>query len=229
MSFKEFIEDFELWRKENNYPKREECREFFRNYRDNDNDNKYSWCEYILNQDKPATFLDKLFKKDGEIAKRDKLRIAESEKEKRDYKSEILNSVYGYVKENSYIPNFTVINNMLGFKANKFYPSEQALSKDLRARFKDIGDFLFNEDDFNAEYQERTNNAIKNHKRFFITTAVSGKRVCSKLYESIKTYLSFNDAICLVLPCEDIANRKTVYNWQLSPLLKEDKFYVVYI
>ena len=82
MSFKEFIEDFELWRKENNYPKREECREFFRNYRDNDSDNKYSWCEYILNQDKPATFLDKLFKKDGEIAKRDKLRIAESEKEK---------------------------------------------------------------------------------------------------------------------------------------------------
>ena len=150
MSFKEFIEDFELWRKANNYPKREECREFFRNYRDNDSDNKYSWCEYILNQDKPATFLDKLFKKDGEIAKRDKLRIAESEKEKRDYKSEILNSVYGYVKENSYIPNFTVINNMLGFKANKFYPSEQALSKDLRARFTDIGNFLFNEDDFNA-------------------------------------------------------------------------------
>lgn len=228
MSFKEFIEDFELWRKANNYPKREECREFFRNYRDNDSDNKYSWCEYILNQDKPATFLDKLFKKDGEITKRDKLRITESEKLQRDYKSEILNSVYGYVKENSYIPNFTVINNMLGFKANKFYPSEQALSKDLRAKFKDIGDFLFNEDDFNAEYQERTNNAIKNHKRFFITTAVSGKRVCSKLYESIKTYLSFNDAICLVLPCEDIANRKTVYNWQLSPLLKEDKFYVVY-
>ena len=47
MSFKEFIEDFELWRKENNYPKREECREFFRNYRDNYNDNKYSWGEYI--------------------------------------------------------------------------------------------------------------------------------------------------------------------------------------
>ena len=229
MSFKKFIEDFEVWRKAKNYPKREDCREFFRKYRDSEKRTEnIDWCEYILHQDKPATFLDKLFKKDGEIAKRDKLRAIKATKENRDYKSEILNSVYNYAKSNSYIPNFSVVNNILGYKANKFYPSERALIKDLKDTFKDVSDFIFNEDDFNTEYQDRTNEAIKSHKKFFITTAVSGKRVCNKLYESIKTYLTFNDAICLVLPCEDVANRKTLYNWQLSPLLKEDRFYVVY-
>lgn len=229
MKFEEFIKDFECWRENQNYPKREVCRDFFRHYRDNQSDDNKAikWCEYVLSQSKPAMFLDSLFKKDGIITKRDKIRLNE-EKPERDYKSEILNAVYNYVKANSFIPTFSVINNLLGFNASKFYATEQDIARDLKEHFPDIQQDLFNEDDFNKEYQAKTNKAIKSHKRFFITTAVSGKKVCSKLFESIKSYLSFNDAICLVLPCEDVSNRKSVYNWQLSPLLKEEGFYVVY-
>lgn len=229
MKFKEFIEEFECWRKLNNYPNRDACRDYFRKYRDTtDGECQQSivWCDYILRQDKPATFLDKLFAKDGEIYKLDKIR--KSEKVEKNHDKEILSAVYDYVKNNSYIPSFSVINNILGFKANKFYSSERALSQALKKVYPDVGSYLFNEDDFDINYQENTDKAIKKHKKFFITTAVSGKRVCNQLYESIKTYLAYNDAICLVLPCEDISNRKSVYNWQLSPLLKEDKFYVVY-
>lgn len=229
MNFKDFVEDFEGWRAYNNYPKREECREFFRKYRDNiNNDNKaIKWCEYVLSQKKPAMFLDSLFKKDGEIAKRDKLRL-ENKKPERNYKQEILESIYNYIKTNNFIPAFSVMNNLLGFNVSKFYATEQDIVRDLKEHYPDIQQNLFNEDDFNTEYQKKTKDAIKNHKRFFITTAVSGKKVCTKLFESIKSYLSFNDAICLVLPCEDVSNRKSIYNWQLSPLLKEDGFYVVY-
>lgn len=231
MNFRDFIEDFESWRASCNYPKREECREYFRKYRDLKEKNKIcnpiECFEYILSQPKPAMFLDTLFKKDGIISKRDKTRL-EKEKPERDYKSEILNAVYNYVKANCFIPTFSVINNLVGFNASKIYATEQDIARDLRAKYNDIDQNLFNEDDFNAEYQKKTKEAIKSHNRFFITTAVSGKRVCAKLFESVKSYLDFNDAICLVLPCEDVSNRKSVYNWQLSPLLKQDNFYVVY-
>lgn len=231
MNFREFIEEFENWRANNGYPKREECREFFRNYRDvAESGEEYQAIpcfEYILDQKKPAMFLDTLFKREGEIAKRDKLRAEQAEPQ-RDYKAEILEATYNYIKTNNYMPDFSVINNLLGFKANKFYDTELDIAKDIRAKYSDVKENLFNEEDFNKEYAKQVKDAIKTHKRFFITTAVSGKRVCAKLFESIKTFLNFNDAICLVLPCEDVSNRKSVYNWQLSPLLKADNFYVVY-
>ena len=231
MNFRDFIEEFENWRANNGYPKREDCREFFRQYRDLSESGKeyqkIECFEYILDQKKPAMFLDTLFKRDGEIAKRDKLRL-EKETPTRDFKSEILEATYNYVKANNYVPDFITLNNLLGFKANKYYDSELDIVKDLKANYSDIEEKLFNEDDFNKEYQKQTKDAIKSHKRFFITTAVSGKRVCTKLFESIKTFLNFNDAICLVLPCEDVSNRRSVYNWQLSPKLKTDGFYVIY-
>ena len=231
MNFRDFIEEFENWRANNGYPKREECREFFRTYRDLKESNKtyepIECFEYILSQQKPAMFLDTLFKRDGEIAKRDKLRAEQTEPQ-RNYKAEIIDAVYNYVKTNCYMPDFSVINNLLGFKANKFYDTELDIAKDLKAKYPDVSEKLFNEEDFNKEYAKQVKDAIKSHNRFFITTAVSGKRVCAKLFESIKTYLNFNNAICLVLPCEDVSNRKSVYNWQLSPLLKDNDFYVVY-
>ena len=68
MNFRVFIEEFENWRANNGYPKREECREFFRTYRDLKESNKsyepIECFEYILSQQKPAMFLDTLFKRD---------------------------------------------------------------------------------------------------------------------------------------------------------------------
>ena len=195
MNFRDFIEEFENWRANNGYPKREECREFFRTYRDLKESNKtyepIECFEYILSQQKPAMFLDTLFKRDGEIAKRDKLRAEQAEPQ-RDYKAEIIDAVYNYVKTNCYMPDFSVINNLLGFKANKFYDTELDIAKDLKAKYPDVSEKLFNEEDFNKEYAKQVKDAIKSHNRFFITTAVSGKRVCAKLFESIKTYLNSN-------------------------------------
>ena len=97
MNFRDFIEEFENWRANNGYPKREECREFFRTYRDLKESNKtyepIECFEYILSQQKPAMFLDTLFKRDGEIAKRDKLRAEQTEPQ-RNYKAEIIDAVY---------------------------------------------------------------------------------------------------------------------------------------
>ena len=69
----EFLVEFQKWREENNYPKRDEVRELFRAYRDADPHTTvlHEVFDYILNQDKPVTFLDSLFKKDNSVCNSD--------------------------------------------------------------------------------------------------------------------------------------------------------------
>lgn len=231
MNRKEFVDSFQTWRANNNYPNREDCRECFRKYRDfKKSGNTYQpieCFEYILSQDKPAMFLDSLFSKNGAIKQLDRVRL-EAEKPKRDFKAEIIECVYEYAKTNHFVPNFSVINNLLDFKANKYYDTEKDIADDIKKQHPDIANYVLSEADFTSEYRKKTADAIKSHKKFFITTAVSGKKVCAKLFESVKNYLKYNNAICLVLPCEDMLNRKSVYNWQLPSILREDNFYVVY-
>ena len=59
----EFLADFQKWRKLNNFPKRDECRELMREYRTLDNEIIPNIFSYILSQEKPSMFLDSLFKK----------------------------------------------------------------------------------------------------------------------------------------------------------------------
>ena len=86
MNRKEFVDSFQAWRTNNNYPNREDCRECFRKYRDfKKSGNTYQpieCFEYILSQDKPAMFLDSLFSKNGAIKQLDRVRL-EAEKPKR--------------------------------------------------------------------------------------------------------------------------------------------------
>lgn len=215
MEREDFIENFQEWRKSNGLPKREECREIFRDYRDCHHDKPINKCfEYILKQDKPARFLDSLFKKDSEI--------------QRDFEKEAINACFNFIQENKYLPRFSVLNNIVGFKINKYFDTEKDLFDECSKQYPEVQDFIFNENSFGYEYEEELKKQIKSHKTFFITSAVSGKKINQQLLSSIKNYINRNNALCLILPCEDRLNRKSVYNWQLSPELKQDNFYVVY-
>ena len=60
----EFLVDFQKWREQNGLPKRDQCREMFRVYRECELGTVSSNIfDYILQQEKPAMFLDSLFKK----------------------------------------------------------------------------------------------------------------------------------------------------------------------
>ena len=57
------------------------------------------------------------------------------------------------------------------------------------------------------EYREALEDEIKKYKKFVVTTAVVGKEVNKLFLSSVKSYAEKNNALLLVLPCEDVANR----------------------
>jgi hypothetical protein len=68
------------------------------------------------------------------------------------------------------------------------------------------------------------NEDIKNKKKFFIITAVNGKKVDEAYYKSIKQWCKANDAALLVIPCADVASTRKNVSWTFDPLLKDEHF-----
>lgn len=80
------------------------------------------------------------------------------------------------------------------------------------------------EEQFTQEYREALEDEIKKYKKFVVTTAVMGKDVNKSFLESVKNYAKRNNALLLVLPCEDVASRgKKAAPLELSPDLKDFK------
>ena len=81
-----------------------------------------------------------------------------------------------------------------------------------------------NEKIYTQEYRESLEDEIKKYKNFVITTAVMGKEANKSFLESIKNYAKRNNALVLVLPCEDVASRgKKAVSIELSDSLKDFK------
>ena len=216
MKFEDFLKEFEDWRSKNNFPKREECREFFRNYRDSEEERKScTWCEYILQQEKPASFLDSLFKKDGVVNS--------SNNNDERIKADILKEAYEYIQANNIIPSLSDLSHA---DSRKIFKSDEELLSALEEKYQDLQTYIFNENSFDENYYKNIIKTIKNYNRFIITTAVSNKKVNKNFLESIKNYCRKNDALLLILPCADVADRKTKIKWQLDPELRD--FPIVY-
>lgn len=60
---------------------------------------------------------------------------------------------------------------------------------------------------YTQEYREALEDEIKNYKKFIITTAVQGKEVNKDFANALRNYAKRNNALVLVLPCEDVASR----------------------
>ena len=74
------------------------------------------------------------------------------------------------------------------------------------------------------EYREALEDEIKNYRKFVVTTAVMGKEVNKPFLDSIRNYAERNNALLLVLPCEDVASRgKKAKAIELSSDLKDFK------
>lgn len=209
MDFEEFKEKFKNWRVENNFPKREECREQFRHYRKNKGTTNPIF-NYILEQDKPAIFLDSLFKKNSGITEKDD--------EKKNYNN-ILEECYEYIRANNILPTFMDLSNSY---AKKIFETEEKMLNALRDKYQDLSKYILNENSFDDDYNKNVIKRIKKYNKYVITTAVSNKKVDKNFYNSLKNYCDRNKALLLVLPCADVANRKSVVEWELDPLLKDN-------
>lgn len=112
----------------------------------------------------------------------------------------------GYLKHHKFIlraPKYKLVEK----KANKYL---EELEKEQE------------EEKFTQEYRDALEEEIKQYKRFVVTTAVIGKEVNKPFLESIRNYAKRNNALLLVLPCEDVASRgKKANPIELSPDLKD--------
>ena len=80
---------------------------------------------------------------------------------------------------------------------------------------------------YTQEYRDALEEEIKKYKKFVVTTAVMGKEVNKPFVQAIRNYAQRNNALLLVLPCEDVASRgKKAKPIELSPEL--DDFRVVF-
>lgn len=104
---------------------------------------------------------------------------------------------------------------------NKHFGAKENLHEEAVQLAPHVFDSFINEDSYDDEQKGKVQAAVRNHKRFVITSAVAGKPVDSGFLASIETYLEENDAALMILPCEDVASRNSMFRWELDPRLKD--------
>ena len=60
---------------------------------------------------------------------------------------------------------------------------------------------------YTQEYRDALEEEIKKYKKFVVTTAVMGKEVNKPFVQAIRNYAHRNNALLIVLPCEDVVSR----------------------
>lgn len=98
-------------------------------------------------------------------------------------------------------------------------------------KYKDLVDYIkenhnneiesLNEFDFTEERAKQVLADIKKHDKFVITTAVVEKPCFEGFLRALECYCKANNALLLILPCQDVASRQKHVNWSLDPLLKD--------
>lgn len=141
-------------------------------------------------------------------------------------KDTIIDLFTSYVKENKSIPTFKDLKHLLESNdisgVKKYFETINELFGESVERYPEIKQSIFNEYDFTEEYYKNVLEQIKKYKRFIVTTAVSGKKVHERFYSCLKNYAERNNALILVLPCQDTFSRfRNVMEWELDPALKE--------
>ena len=78
---------------------------------------------------------------------------------------------------------------------------------------------------YTQEYRDALEEEIKNYKKFVITTAVMGKEINRPFANALRNYAKRNNALLLVLPCEDVVSRgkKASKTLEISPELGDFK------
>ena len=77
---------------------------------------------------------------------------------------------------------------------------------------------------YTQEYRDALEEEIKNYKRFVITTAVMGKEVNKPFADALRNYARRNNALLMILPCEDVVSRgKKAKTLEINPELQDFK------
>lgn len=138
------------------------------------------------------------------------------------WKVQIEETYLVYLEKNNKVP---ILQDLIDLGVAKYWITKtfgnfNNLHSHILKEFPKSCKYLFNESYFTThKYISETRKIMSNYSNFVITTAVSDKRVDQDFLASIKNYCKRNNALLLVLPCEDVASRKSEYTWELDPSL----------
>lgn len=145
-----------------------------------------------------------------------------NEKKETEEKNRVVEILFKFVKEHGFLPTIVQFNKIKNVN-NKLFKSMEELESSLFILHPEAKNYLLNESIYDEDYKNLVEEEIKKHKKFVITTAVSGKPVDYKFFNSIKNYAQRNNALVLILPSEDVSSRKrkSEYKWNLDARLSE--------
>jgi hypothetical protein len=133
----------------------------------------------------------------------------------------ILSSFIELVSQRQYIPILSEFLQHSGAhrdSINRYFQSFEGLVTKARQKDPKVFKNIIDETSFNAVAFKELRNYISEHKRFFVTSAVTGCDVHEDGLAAIQTYCKKNKAALLILPCSDPAKQKEHKNkWSLSP------------
>lgn len=150
---------------------------------------------------------DKISKQDAKkLKEEEKLR---EEQERREKEAEIIEAYAEVAEEKGYVS----MNDMIDAGYTKdtityYFRNLARLNKAAREAYPDSFFDVYLNELLTPENLHKMQEAIKNHKRFFITTAVTGCKANDEFIQSIKNYCEKNNAHALVLVASDPAHNK---------------------
>lgn len=138
----------------------------------------------------------------------------------------ILTDFIKLVQERRYVPILSEFLQHSSFSKDslyKYFGSLDGLVKVAREQDPKVFKNIIDETSFNDEAFKDLRGYISEHRRFFVTSAVTGCDVHADGLKAIQTYCKKNKAALLVLPCSDPARQKEHKNkWNLSQDLPKE-------
>jgi hypothetical protein len=150
---------------------------------------------------------DKISKEEAKkLKEEEKLR---EEKERREKEAEIIEAYAEIAEEKGYVS----MNDMIDAGYTKdtivyYFRNLARLNKAAREAYPDSFFDVYLNELLTPENLHKLQQAIKDHKRFFVTTAVTGCKANDEYIQSIKNYCEKNKAHALVLVASDPAHNK---------------------
>lgn len=133
----------------------------------------------------------------------------------------LLKSFLELVSQRQYVPILSEFLQHSGAhreSINRYFESFEGLVNKARAKDPKVFKNIIDETSFNDVAFKELRSFISEHKRFFVTSAVTGCDVHADGLAAIQTYCKKNKAALLILPCSDPAKQKEHKNkWSLSP------------
>jgi hypothetical protein len=143
-------------------------------------------------------------------------------------KESLVKKYLKYVEKNKRVPSLSQLSE-IGITRNAIrhhFGSNTQLYDFMKDNYPEAMNFIVDESLFTPRRFTEIKKEANKYSRFVVTTAVVEKPIHLGFYNTIKNYCEKNNALLLVLPCQDVANRSTLNDWTLAPELHGE--YIVF-